>query len=61
MGSVSKGKTIVHASFGVYNALLDNLDYRLDQTAPYNTTQTLKNVPLSSIHVTPGSRCLATA
>ena len=50
----SKGKTIVHASFGVYNALLDNLDYRLDQTAPYNTTQTLKNVPISSIHVTPG-------
>jgi Carboxypeptidase regulatory-like domain len=50
----SKGKTIVHASFGVYNALLDNLDYRLDQTAPFNTTQTLKNVPISSIHVTPG-------
>ena len=50
----SKGKTIVHASFGMYNALLDNLDYRLDQTAPYNTTQTLKNVPISSIHVTPG-------
>lgn len=50
----SKGKTIVHASFGMYNALLDNLDYRLDQTAPFNTTQTLKNVPISSIHVTPG-------
>ncbi len=50
----SKGKTIIHASFGVYNALLDNLDYRLDQTAPFNTTQTLKNVPISSIHVTPG-------
>jgi hypothetical protein len=49
-----QGRTIVHASFGMYNALLDNLDYRLDQTAPFNTTQTLKNVPLSSIHVTPG-------
>src|SRR6185437_6452350 len=45
-------KTVVHAGFGVYRALLDNLDYRLDQTAPYNTTNTLKNVPLSSLHIT---------
>jgi Carboxypeptidase regulatory-like domain len=49
-----KGKTVIHASFGIYNALLDNLDYRLDQTAPFNTTQALKNVPVSSLHVTPG-------
>lgn len=48
-------KTIVHAGFGVYRALLDNLDYRLDQTAPYNTTNTLKNVPLSSIDIVPGT------
>jgi hypothetical protein len=47
-------RTIVHAGFGIYRALLDNLDYRLDQTAPYNTTNTLKNVPLSSIHIVPG-------
>jgi hypothetical protein len=49
-----QGKTVVHAGFGVYRALLDNLDYRLDQTAPYNTTNTLKNVPLSSLHITSG-------
>ncbi len=49
-----RGTTVVHASFGMYNALLDNLDYRLDQTAPFNTTQALKNVPVSSLHVTPG-------
>lgn len=49
-----RGTTFVHASFGMYNALLDNLDYRLDQTAPFNTTQALKNVPVSSLHVTPG-------
>ncbi|HVJ09219.1 MAG TPA: carboxypeptidase-like regulatory domain-containing protein [Acidisarcina sp.] len=49
-----QGKTIVHASFGMYNALLDNLDYRLDQTAPFNTTQSLKNVSVSSLKVTPG-------
>lgn len=47
-------RTVVHAGFGVYRALLDNLDYRLDQTAPYNTTNTLRNVPLSSIHIVPG-------
>lgn len=46
--------TVVHAGFGVYRALLDNLDYRLDQTAPFNTTNTLKNVPLSSINIIPG-------
>ena len=48
------GDTVVHAGFGVYRALLDNLDYRLDQVAPYNTTNTLKNVALSSIDIVPG-------
>lgn len=49
------GKTVVHAGFGAYRALLDTLDYRLDQTAPYNTTNTLKNVPLESLHIVPGA------
>jgi hypothetical protein len=49
-----KSKTVVHAGFGIYRALLDNLDYRLDQTAPFNTTNTLKTVPLSSINIVPG-------
>ncbi|GGH02724.1 TonB-dependent receptor [Silvibacterium dinghuense] len=48
------GNTIVHTGFGIYRALLDNLDYRLDQTAPYNTTNTLKSVALSSLSITPG-------
>ncbi|HMD22410.1 MAG TPA: carboxypeptidase-like regulatory domain-containing protein, partial [Alloacidobacterium sp.] len=34
-----KGGTVVHAGFGIYRALLDSLDYRLDQNAPFNTTQ----------------------
>ncbi len=51
-----KGKTVIHAGFGVYRALLDNLDYRLDQTAPFNATESLKNVPLSSLHIVPGSQ-----
>jgi hypothetical protein len=32
------GKTAVRAGFGMHNSLLDNLDYRLDQAAPFNTT-----------------------
>ena len=50
-----KGKTVLHAGFGIYRALLDNLDYRLDQTAPFNTTLTLKSVPLSSLEFVPGA------
>ncbi|MFT4114802.1 TonB-dependent receptor [Silvibacterium sp.] len=49
------GNTVVHAGFGIYRALLDNLDYRLDQTAPYNTTNTLKSVALSSLSISPGA------
>lgn len=48
------GHTVVHAGFGVYRALLDSLDYRLDQNAPFNTTQSLKNVAISKINFVPG-------
>ncbi|HVH89451.1 MAG TPA: carboxypeptidase-like regulatory domain-containing protein [Terriglobales bacterium] len=48
-------KTVVHAGFGIYRALLDNLDYRLDQVAPFNTTQTLRNLPVSSLQINPGA------
>ena len=50
------GKTAVRAGFGVHRSLLDTLDYRLDQTAPYNTTLSLSNVPVSSLHVTASTR-----
>jgi hypothetical protein len=50
-----KGKTVVHAGFGMYRSLLDNLDYRLDQTAPFNTTESLKNVPVKGPLIVPGS------
>ena len=50
-----KNKTVIHAGFGIYNALLDNIDYRLDQTAPFNTTQALKNVSVDGLQITPGS------
>lgn len=50
-----KGKTVVHAGFGVYNDLLDDLSYRLDQNPPFNTTLTLKNIPISSLNIIPGA------
>ena len=48
------GRTAVRAGFGVYHGLLDTLDYRLDQTAPFNTAATLSSVALSSLSFTPG-------
>ncbi len=49
------GKTVIQSGFGIYRALLDSIDYRLDQTAPFNTTESLKNVPVSGLMITPGS------
>ncbi len=50
-----KSKTVIHAGFGIYNALLDTLDYRLDQTAPFNSTQSLKNISVAGLQITPGT------
>lgn len=50
-----QGKTVVHAGFGIYRALLDNLDYRLGQTAPFNATESLKNVSVAGLQIVPGS------
>ncbi|HTR34415.1 MAG TPA: carboxypeptidase regulatory-like domain-containing protein [Bryobacteraceae bacterium] len=50
-----KSKTVIRAGFGIYRALLDNLDYRLDQTAPFNATQSLKNVPVDGLSIVPGA------
>jgi hypothetical protein len=49
------GKSVIHAGFGIYRALLDNLDYRLDQTAPFNTTESLKNISVAGLEITPGT------
>src|SRR5262249_40653357 len=50
-----KGKTVLRLGAGIYRALLDNIDYRLDQTAPFNTTEALKNTPVSSLRFVPGA------
>jgi hypothetical protein len=42
------GKTSLRSSVGLHHSLLDNLDYRLDQSAPYNTTLSYANVPIAS-------------
>jgi hypothetical protein len=42
-------KTVVRGGFGIYYALLDNLSYRLDQNAPFNTVSAVKGIPFSSI------------
>jgi Carboxypeptidase regulatory-like domain len=43
------GKTAVRANFGVHRALLDALDYRLDQTAPFNTTLSFTGVSVDQL------------
>jgi hypothetical protein len=42
-------KTVLRGGVGLYYALLDNLSYRLDQNAPFNTVYAVKNIPFSSI------------
>jgi hypothetical protein len=49
------GATVIKAGFGIYHALLDNLSYRLDQNAPFNTTLSLKNVSLAGLNIAPGA------
>ena len=50
-----KGTTAVRGGFGLYHGLLDTLDYRLDQTAPFNTTISIKNTTVADLNITPGS------
>jgi len=50
-----KSKTVIHSGFGIYRALLDNIDYRIDSAAPFNTTQSVKNASLDSISFVPGA------
>jgi hypothetical protein len=43
------GKTALRANFGVHRALLDTLDYRLDQTAPFNTTLSVSGTTVDKL------------
>src|SRR5271170_5873997 len=43
------GMTAIKGSFGLHRALLDTLDYRLDQTAPFNTTLSYSNTTVDQL------------
>jgi Carboxypeptidase regulatory-like domain/TonB-dependent Receptor Plug Domain len=42
-------KMVIRAGAGLYYALLDNLSYRLDQNAPFNSIFAVRNIAFSSI------------
>jgi len=42
------GKTVLRASVGLHHGLLDTLDYRLDQAAPFNTVYSTKSSTVSN-------------
>jgi hypothetical protein len=44
----STGKTVLRISFGLHHALLDTLDYRLDQSAPFNTIYSVANSTIAN-------------
>ncbi len=48
------GTTALRGGVGLYHGLLDTLDYRTDQTAPYNTAESIKNIAVSNLSFTPG-------
>ncbi len=50
------GQTSLRAGFGIHHSLLDNLDYRFDQSAPFNTTLSQSNVAVSSLDFTAASQ-----
>ncbi len=53
--SSATASTSIRAGFGLHHSLLDNLDYRLDQAAPFNTTSRSRT-PGTSRHITPTTR-----
>ena len=51
---LGNSKTAVRGGVGLYHGLLDTLDYRLDQTAPYNTAESIKTIAVSNLNFTAG-------
>jgi len=48
-------RTVVRAGFGMYNELLDDLGYRMDQNAPFNPTYSIASLPVSSLPINPAA------
>ena len=53
--SPRRDKTVVRAGFGMYNELLDDLGYRMDQNAPFNPTYSIASLPVSSLPINPAA------
>ena len=53
--SPRKDRTVVSAGFGIYNELLDDLGYRMDQNAPFNPTYSIASLPVSSLPINPAA------
>jgi Carboxypeptidase regulatory-like domain len=51
--SPRQDRTVVRAAFGMYNELLDDLGYRMDQNAPFNPTYSIASLPVSSLPINP--------
>ncbi len=51
--SPRKDRTVIRAGFGIYNELLDDLGYRMDQNAPFNPTYSIASLPVSSLPINP--------
>ena len=54
-------RTVIRASFGMYNDLQDALGYRTDQNAPFNPTYSLPNALVSKLPLSPTAPVSATA
>ena len=50
-----RDKTVVRAGFGIYNELLDDLGYRMDQNAPFNPTYSIAALAVSSLPINPAA------
>jgi Carboxypeptidase regulatory-like domain len=59
--SPRQDKTVVRAGFGIYNELLDDLGYRMDQNAPFNPTYSVASLPVSNLPIDPAAPTLAKA
>ncbi len=54
-------KTVIRASFGMYNDLQDALGYRTDQNAPFNPTYSIPSFAVSKFPIDPSVPLPATA
>jgi hypothetical protein len=50
-----QNRMVVRAGFGMYNELLDDLGYRMDQNAPFNPTYSIAALPVSSLPINPAA------